>query len=190
MAERAKAKAKSGKGKVSSRGTVATLPKKGGKPGKGHNSDMHAVPDEVILRHINTMKTKMKTMDKVQEELDQARGVYRLARKLAKKEGVNLAAFDMVIRLEKQDHGAVLVDHADAGRYLRITESPLATQMDLFQNLQAPAPVVDVALQGQKAGENGEPMTNNPHTPGSDDYTIWHENWTLGQTKIAEEMRH
>lgn len=163
MANRAKpksAKKKAATGKVPSRGTVATLPKrgKGKKRGIGDNSDMHAVPDETILRAIETLRTKKRAMKKAQEELDQVKGVYRSARKKAKADGLNMDAFDLIEALENQDQGSVLINHADAGRYLKLTESPLALQMELFQNLSAPAPKVDANLQGQQAGKNAVKM--------------------------------
>lgn len=152
----------------------------------GDNSGkFHAVPDETIVRAIDTLRTKKRAMKKVQEELDQLKGVYRSARKRAKNDGLNLDAFDLIESLENQDQGTVLVNHADAGRYLRLTESALATQMELFQNLEAPAPKIDVALQGQQAGKEGAPADVNPHTPGSDDFVIWHDNHKIG-VKQAE----
>lgn len=191
MAERARAKKKTGAGKVSSRGTVATLPKKGKKAGVGHNSGIHAVPDEVIQRHLNTLKTKKKGLDKVvadyKEDLDTARGVYRSARKLAKKEGVNLKAFDIMVALEAEDMGHVQVNYADVARYQKITDSPLV-QLEMFSSMLAPEPKVDVALQGQQAGKEGVDRDQNPHKPGSDDFVIWDENYQLGQNMLAEKL--
>lgn len=184
MATRARGR-KSAKGKVRGK-PIAKLPKQSQRkrrPGIGHNSGEYAVPDETILRAINTLRAKKKAMEKVQEELDQARGVYRSARKAAKNDGLNLDAFDLIEKLERQDQGTVLVNHADAGRYLKLTESPLALQMDLFQNLEAPKPEVDVAMQGYNAGKNAEPVDNNPHVPGSTDFVLWAENHAKG---IAE----
>ena len=195
MAERARAKKKTakGKGKVPSRGTVAVLPKRTkGKPGPGHNSGLHAVPDEVIGRHLDTLKAKKKALDKVvndyKEDLDQARGVYRSARKLAKKEGVNLKAFDILSELESDDMGHVQVNYADVARYQKITDSPLL-QLEMFSGMLAPEPKVDVALQGQEAGKEGVSPDANPHKPGSDEFQIWFENWQIGQGQIAERMR-
>lgn len=193
MAERARARKKvgKGKGKVPSRGTVATLPKKKGKRGIGDNSGLHAVPDEVIGRHLDTLKAKKKALDKVvadyKEDLDQARGVYRSARKLAKKEGVNLKAFDIMSELESEDMGHVQVNYADVARYQKITDSPLL-QLEMFAGMLAPEPKVDVALQGQQAGKEGANRDSNPHKPGSDDFQVWDENWMVGQGQIANKM--
>lgn len=193
MAERAKSKAKAAKGKVTSRGTVATLPKKRGSKkaaGVGHNS-MHAVPDETIRTNLLALKAKKKAMDKVvadyKEDLDTARGVYRSARKLAKKEGVNLKGFDIMIALESDDLGHVQVNYADVARYQKLTDSPLC-QLDMFSAMLTPEPKVDIALQGQQAGKEGVDRGDNPHTPGSDDFLIWEENWQIGQNVLAEGL--
>lgn len=192
MAERAKSKKTAAKGRVSSRGTVATLPKKGKKAGMGHNSSgMHAVPDEVIKRHLETLKAKKKALDKVvadyREALDQARGVYRSARKVAQKEGVNLKGFDIMIALDGEDMGHVQVNYADVARYQKLTDSPLL-QLDMFSGMLAPEPKVDVALQGQQAGKEGVDRSDNPHKPGSDDYLIWEENWQIGQNQNIAKL--
>ena len=192
MAERAKSKPKgAAKGKVSSRGTVATLPKKGKKAGVGHNSGLHAVPDETIRTNLMALKAKKKALDKVvadyKEDLDAARGVYRSARKLAKKEGVNLKGFDIMIALETEDMGHVQVNYADVARYQKLTDSPLL-QLDMFSGMLQPEPKVDVALQGQQAGKEGVDRGDNPHKPGSDDYLIWEENWQIGQNTLAEKL--
>jgi len=188
LANRAKprAKKKAAKGKITSRGTVATLPRKSKskKRGIGDNSGLHAVPDEVIERNLSMLKTKKKALDKVvadyKEDLDQARGVYRSARKLAKKEGVNLKAFDILMDLESDDMGHVQVNYADVARYQKLTDSPLL-QLDMFSGMLAPEPKVDANLQGQAAGKNAEPESNNPFTPGSEDFVAWAEGYVTGQ---------
>ena len=199
MAPRAKPQAKkkaAAKGKVTSRGTVATLPKKlkGKKRGIGDNSGLHAVPDEVIARNLAAVKAKKKALDKVvadyKEDLDQARGVYRSARKLAKKEGVNLKAFDIMVSLEADDLGHVQVNYADVARYQELTDSPLL-QLDMFKGMLAPpAPKVDANLQGQAAGRNAEPPENNPHKAGTEEFVSWAEGWAAGQAMNAEGFRH
>lgn len=197
MAERARvsAKKKAAKGKVKGK-PIATIPQatKGrkGKRGIGDNSGLHAVPDEVIERNLDALKAKKKALDKVvndyKEDLDQARGVYRSARKLAKKEGVNLKAFDIMSDLESEDMGHVQVNYADVARYQKITDSPLL-QLEMFAGMLTPEPKVDVALQGQQAGKEGVNRTSNPWKPGSDEFQCWDENWIVGQQQIAAGMR-
>jgi ribosome modulation factor len=190
MAERAKAKKKAAAKKKTPMKADKKLDAKGPrKARKGDNSGaVHAVPDEVIGRHLKLIKAKLKAMEPILEDLNEARGVYRNARKLAKKEGVNLDAVDIILKLENLDQGKVLVDHADAGRYLMIMDSPLATQLDLFQNLQVQAPEVDARLQGRQAGGNAEDAENNPFTPGTEQFQAWAEGWAEGQNDNAEKF--
>lgn len=195
MATRANAKNRKAKtGKIVSRGKVATLPKsamkaKGKKRGIGHNSG-GGIPDEIYERHLAKIDTTAKAMEKAKEAFDQAKGVHQSAYKTAKNDGCDIDAIRLARKLDKQDHGVTQVTYANVARVLNIMGSPLgAEQLDLFGSIVEPSPAVDVALQGQNAGKNGEPMTNNPWPPGSEDFQVWHENWTLGQSQIAEGMR-
>jgi len=194
MAERARAKKKAAKGtgRVPSRGTVATLPKSAKAKGKkkpdiGHNSGMHKVPDEVYDRHLAKINSSEKSMQKAKAEYDQARGVHQSAFKAAKNDGCNIDAIRLARKLDSMDHGAVVTDYADVGRVLNLMKSPLGSQqMDLFGSITPPEPPVDAALQGQMAGRNGEPAQNNPHTPGTENFTIWAENWVAGQGQLQD----
>ncbi len=185
MAERAKGRAKAAKGKIPSRGRVATLPKQSkGKRGIGDNSG-HTVPDEVIARHHDAMNSKWKGVERAKESYDQAKGVYQSSRKAAKKEGVNLTAYDINRALEKQDLGIVQIDHADAARYQKIMGSPLV-QLGLFDSVVVPPPAVDAFLQGEQAGKNAESTDNNPFQAGTDNFVKWSEGWAKGQKSVLD----
>jgi hypothetical protein len=188
MAQRARGKKKSAsKGKIPSRGRVATLPKQSKKRrGRGDNSGDHALSNDDVLYHGAQLDAARNKMKSITEELDQARGVYRSRRKTAKSAGYNLAAYDINVKLKTQDMGHIQVDYADAGRYLRLEGSPLATQLSLFQNMEAPAPEVDALLQGEAAGKNAEPAENNPFLAGSDNFARWAEGWASGQLENAK----
>lgn len=185
MAQRASGKKKAAKKKVAggrlvSRGKVAALPKK---VGVGHNSG--AVPDEVIVRNIKSMNAKWADVEKAKLAYDQAKGVYQNARKVAKKDGVNVDGYDIMRRLEKEDMGHVQINHADAARYMRLTDSPLL-QLNLFDGMAIPEPKVDAHLQGRNAGKGGESAENNPHTPGSEEFQLWADGWVAGQEDLAK----
>lgn len=188
MAERAKPKKKSAaKGKVSSRGTVATLPKKAKKAGVGHNSGK--IPDEVYQRHLAKIDTTDKAMQKAKEVYDQAKGVHQSAYKLAKQDGCDVDAIRLARRLDRQDHGVTQVTYANVSRVLNLMKSPLGSdQMDLFGSIQEVAPKVDIALQGQQAGKEGADRGDNPYEPGSAEFAIYDENWLLGQAQIAKTL--
>ena len=185
MAERAKSRPKAGKGKVKG-DAIAKLPK-GAKAKIGHNSGR--IPDEVYERHLAKIDATAKAMEKAKELFDQAKGVHQSAFKSAKNDGCDIDSIKLARKLHAQDHGVIQVTYANVSRVLTIMKSPLGEeQLNLFGAIEAPAPVVDVALQGQAAGKNGEPMGSNPHTPGSPEFAVWHENWTLGQQQIADSM--
>ena len=190
MAARAKAK-KPAKAKGRTRSVSGGAVGSRGRVGKGHNSQiLHAVPDETVVRCINLLDKDRKAMEKVKEELDSLRGTYRERRKEFKAFGFNLDAYDNTVKLRSMDLGKVQVDSADTGRYLRVLDHPLATQLELFQNMEAPPPEVDVALQGLNAGKGGEPVDNCPHQPGTADYVTWRANWEVGQQQVREGLRN
>ncbi len=183
----AKAKKATSKGRVKAGNPVGSR----GRAGKGHNSSiLHAVPDETVERCITLLDKDRKGMEKAKAELDSVRGVYRDRRKKFEKDGLNLHAYDNIVKLRSMDLGKVQVDSADTGRYLRILQHPLATQLELFQNITVPEPVVDANLQGQAAGKNAERAENNPYTPGTESFAAWAEGWVTGQAMVAEGLRH
>lgn len=192
MASRAKGpnRKATGKGKVRGK-AIATLPKNASRKRRmGDNSGKAGgVSPEIKLRHTAKLKSELKKVDDIRVDLNQQMGVYRAARKLAKKEGLNLSAFDINLKLEKMDMGQVHQDYADAAELLRLTDSPLATQLSLFQNLLAPEPKVDVALQGLNAGKNAEPIDNCPYPAGSEDRILWLDNWEKGQEQNRQSMQ-
>lgn len=196
MANRARpktAKKKSAaKGRVPSRGTVATLPRqsksKRKRGGIGDNSGLHALSDNDVLYHQDQLDVGRRKIKTLAEEMTQLRGVYQSKRKTAKKAGFNLDAYDINVKLENLDMGKVQVDYADAGRYLKVRGSPLAEQLMLFQNMETPAPKVDANLQGQQAGKNAENAENNPFKPGTDEFVSWAEGWATGQAMNADKF--
>lgn len=154
------------------------------KPGPGHNGE---VPDEVIDRHIEAVNIKRLTMDKAKAELDQKKGEFRAALKLAKEDGVNIDALRWAHDLSKQDSAEVLQRVHDTGRILKRMNVPLGYQFGLFGEVEAPK-MTNPVLAGQAAGKSGAPRTENPHPPGSDDFQLWDDAWLSEQTKIAQAM--
>ena len=161
------------------------------KRGRGDNSGDRSVPDEVYERHLSKIESTAKAMDKAKEAYDQARGVHQNAFKAAKEDGCNTDAIRIARKLDKLDHGAVVIDYADVGRVLTLMRSPLGSgQLDLFGGISAPekAATVDPAAQGLRAGRAAEPAENNPHPPGSAEFQAWAENWAAGQKENAEKF--
>ena len=174
-----RAKPKSAKGKVKGK-AIATLPKSAkGKRRAGHNSGK--IPDEVYERHLAKIDTTAKAMDKAKEAYDQAKGVHQSAFKAAKGDGCDIDAIRLARKLDKQDAGVTQVTYANTARVLNLMGSALGEdQLNLFGSIVEPPPKVDVALQGQQAGKNAEPASNNPWPAGTDEFQIWLENHKVG----------
>lgn len=190
MAERAKARPKKTAAKRAggrgSRGTVATLPKK---VGKGHNGPP-GMTDDQIRDWQGKLDRAFKKVGEAQEEVKQANGVYRSLLKSAKKEGFDPTAYIEARNLDREDHGHVQVRYANIGRYLRVRGSNLATQMDLFQDIEPPAAAEEPpAVKGLAAGRRGDDRTSsNPYKAGSEEWEEFDSNWLTGQREIAEKM--
>lgn len=198
MASRAKppvrkkgAKAKS---KTKMKGNVVTLktkPRGGasvGKVPKGSNSGKPVISEDMIKRHHKALVTGLKNIAEKTAEVNQERGIYRAARKLAKKEGFNLAAFDINWELEQEDLGKVQQNYADAAYYQKVTDSPL-TQISMFDSLLPPSPAEEPAgVRGFKAGESGiVDQKANPFTPGTEEFQEWDSQWSAGQAALAKK---
>lgn len=192
MANRAKAKsAKASKGKVKGK-PIATLPK-GARRGKrkGDNGGPGVrlgLSDEMKERWMKQLRAGLKSIALMTADIRQERSVYSNLRKAAKKEGFSLAGFDILERERNRDLGHVHQDYADAAELVKIDGGPLLEQLSLFQNMIAPEPVVDVALQGLNAGKNAESVDNCPYPPGSENFILWRDNWELGQQKNREGL--
>lgn len=199
MASRAKpparkkaAKGKAVKGKPPMKGNVvdmkaAKAKRAAGKVPPGSNSGRPIMSEEMILRHSNALKKGLKAIAEAQKEVNQERGIYRAARKLAKKEGFNLKAFDINVALEAEDLGQVQQNYADAALYQKVTDSPL-TQISMFDSLLPPEPEQEPAgVRGFKAGESGlVNRTDNPYSPGTEEFVDWETQWDAGQAALAQ----
>lgn len=188
MAERAKSKtaakkAKKGpKGGQASRGKVA---KPDDKPSSGHNSGK--VGPEVIRMHhekIDAIETQVKS---TKAKYDQKRGELRAAYAVVKQDGIAVDDFKLARELDKRDHGEVVVGFANVGEYLSAIKSPLAVQMDLFQNINIPLPA-NATLAGTQAYKSGMDRDTNPFKPGTDEFANYDGAWLAAQTATASEM--
>lgn len=195
MAARAnpKKKATAGKGRIPSRGKVATLPKKKAKKRarRGDNSGDHSVPDEVYERHLNKIDSTAKAMERAKLEYDQAKGVHQSAYKAAKGDGCDTDAIKLARKMDTQDHGITQIMYANVARVLNIMESPLGSkQMDLFGAIVAAEPKPDPEGEGFKAGKEAEPIENNPYEVATENFVKWEDSWKRGQAANAEGAFH
>lgn len=192
MATRSKAKSKNArKGKIRSRGKVADLPKQSKRraAGKGHNSGAASTVDDVTIeKHHNLMNAARRKLKEAQDEVAQLRGVYSAARKVAKKAGINLNAYDINKKLEEEDQGQVQKDYADAHHYQAVTNSPLQ-QLNLFASVLPPVETVDPKKAGFASGKNGEPITNCPYNAGTEEFVAYRDGWDEGQRVLQQGIQ-
>lgn len=199
MAERSKPKAKpkakakgngNGKaGKVVSLADARTSKRHGKKDHNGGPPLLGGdVTDEIYQRHLRTIQSKRGAFEKARDAAKQANGEYRSALKAAKADGVDTEAVLLAHTLEKRDSVDVARLYHNAGRVLRLRESPLHTQLNLFSDVALPAPENPV-LAGEAAGKRGERADANPHTPGSEPFVQWEEARARGAQAAEDSFR-
>jgi hypothetical protein len=109
---------------------------------------------------------------KAKEAFDSEAGKLQSIFKAAKDDGCNTTAIKRARKLHAEDHAQVAIDYSDTGRVLRILNSPLASQLELFAEIAHP-PAVSAWLAGTQSGRSGAPPEDNPHTPGSAVFEEW-----------------
>jgi hypothetical protein len=173
MAERARAQKKS------------KAPKgKNGTAKAGHNSG--EVADEIILRWNSKIEVAANAAQRAKDAHDSAKGRLQSIYKAAKDDGVDIDALKEVRKMDKGDHAEVELRYRNTGRYLRVLESKLAVQFELFPEVKQSA-AVGAWLAGSRAGKAGEPVENNPHTVGSAPFEEYDQGWRHGQQLLAKE---
>ncbi len=184
MAERGKARQKAKYGGVKRRGRSSTARGNGAAKARRLHNSGGELPDEVYERHLRSIDSKWRARQKAHAEFKQKDGEYRAAKKLAKDDGCNIGAIDLARDLDKRDQADVALLYRDTGRVLRLMESNLATQLELFAGIDLPDPESPV-LAGEAAGKRGDPRDNNPHRPGTDEYEQYDVAWQKGQEALA-----
>lgn len=196
MAERARTnKPKKGKKRAVPKGATGSRGKVAKKAAIGDNSGDHEVPDEVYQRHLKIIDNTATAMRRAKEAYDQKRGEHRAAYKLAKDDGLDIEAIKLARKLDESDHGIVVTTYSNTGRILSLMRSPLAEQLDLFQDM---APVVkkaeeegvDQSLAGAHAFSNAEPISNNPHIPGTMKFGQWEAGYLRAQNEAGGGAEH
>lgn len=152
--------------------------------GKGHNGPPSNVPDSVYLDWLKQIGPAEKAVEAAAALLKSRKGKLGNIYKAAKGDGCNTDAIRAARHHDRLDHLQVTQDYTDTGRVLRLMESPLATQFSLFNQPDWPEPV-SIALAGFAAGKRGDDINSCPHTPGSEQDSIWRENWRKGQNETV-----
>lgn len=145
------------------------------------------VPDEVYERHLRIIQRDRDAMLETKEAYQEANSVYRTSMKAAKKDGVDIDAVALAMRLMERERGEVATEIRNTWRVLRLLGSPLGEQMNLFDAPPETAPD-DPEAAGYHASENNEGASNNPHVAGTSEHAEWQEGWMRSQAMRARRM--
>lgn len=166
----------------------------------GHNSGEPL--DEVIKRNADAIEVALIEIDTAMRTVQAARAGLAAAQKTAKtdlgsKEWVESvkAAVKLKRAAAKGGTSSIVSEHRQMGRVLRLLDTPLGVQFNLFamptdEEIKAD-PVkseAEATLAGEKAGREGQPMDNCPHTPGSAEAFAWRNAWQRGFDAAAEAL--
>jgi uncharacterized protein (UPF0335 family) len=151
--------------------------KSNGRAKKGHNS---GVPQEVERRWLAKIQDGQAAVERAAKPLKSRKGELSSIYKAAKSEGVDIDAAKKALKLNKLDHLDVALEYSNVGRYLRMLDSPLGIQMELFKATDLPV-AVQAAVEGKRAGLAGHSIDINPHTPGTEPFVAFVDAWHKGQ---------
>lgn len=177
MAERAKGSAKPRKGAKA----------KAKSNGVGHNSG--GIPDEVRQRWWDKIDQLARAVERAKTPYDSAKGKLQNAYKAAEEDGVDTDALRAARKAQKQDRAQFAMTYRETGRFLRLIKSPLADpeQLNLFADPEWPEPV-NANLAGYQVGKAGGPIDENPHTPGTANFTQWRTGHELGVDDLKQAL--
>jgi uncharacterized protein (UPF0335 family) len=156
----------------------------------GHNRKAvrsGVVPDEVYARWMKKIEEAQNAVEKAAAPLKSKKGALSAVYKAAKADGVDTDAIREAFKLDKLDHLDVATKFTNTGRVLRLMHSPLGEQMDLFRTSDLPI-AVSAAIAGRRAGSLGH-TKDNPHTPGTDAFVAYEDEYTRAQEQVAEQFR-
>lgn len=164
----------------------------------GHNSEPS---DEIIKRNADAIEVALVEIDAALRIVQAARAGLAVARKNAKTDFGSKGWVDSVeaaVKLkraaEKGGSGEIVTEHRQMGRILRLLDTPLGTQFGLFDvaadkdDPVTAKPTMDAELQGQHAWANNEPISNNPFTPGSEEFVAWEAGHNNAMAAHARKM--
>jgi hypothetical protein len=171
-----------------------------GKNKAGHNNG--PIMDREAYRRAGTqLLAEQIELDNLATQAAEIRGRISSIRKIAKKENVDWTVVKKFVeserRVMKGETGAMVTELRKLGEMMRIMGSPLGTQWNLFPEMPGTAEAgetdattssMDAELQGQHAYSNGEPLTNNPKIPGTQEHVDWAHGWKQAQAAKARSM--
>lgn len=200
MAERASSSKGKSKGKAkkktAAQGEIVDLAKARRKANKAAaTSDGKPRPndgrpsEETVVRHTNLIRAAIALKDKAKAAYNREQGKVKEAWNLAKTENINTKSLRDFLEDDARDHGQVVIDYQDKGYYARANDSPLGTQFNLWGEAEMNKPVIDVAMQGYRAGKAAEARDGNPHSPGTAEFALWDQQYLKGVAETTEAMR-
>jgi hypothetical protein len=137
-------------------------------------------------------------ISKLQEAIAECRGRLSSIRKYSKSLGVDWDVVSAYRRKAKRirngELGAMVTETRLEIELGHIMDCPLYTQFEMFKlpDVSAegapPKPGMDAELQGQHAWRNNEPISNNPFTPGSEDFVAWEQGHNNAMSAAARQM--
>lgn len=162
--------------------------------GVGHNSNAGQfpnadIPDEVRQRHLNAVEQADLAVERARKPLKAALTRRQAALKAATDDGVNVDGLQDARKLTKRDRIDVMQRYKETGHFLRLLESPLVTQLELFKVGEWPE-TVSINLQGYRIGKMGGSFDAEcPHPPGTDQYIQFKAGYDTAQQELQEQLR-
>lgn len=151
------------------------------------------------LRALHEYTAEMLTMEDLTSQKAEVAGRISSIRKIAKKLKVNWGLIQRHYEehkdIRKGGMGAMVTDERQYRWLLKLSNSPLGTQGTLWDTEPEDAergtngkPGMDAELQGQHAQANNEPSSNNPFTPGTDEFVSWDQGWNNAMAAQVRKM--
>lgn len=176
------------------RGKSPKSKRRGKRNGVGHNSGEKVVafpnsdiPDEVRERHLKAVELAELAVERARKPLKAAQTRLQAALQTARDDGVHVDGMQDARKLSKRDRLDVLQRYTETGKFLRLMESPLAVQLELFKTGEWPQPV-NINLQGYRAGKIGAAF-DCPHPPGTEEYIHYKAGFDTAQQELQEDLR-
>lgn len=166
----------------------------------GHNGGEPL--DEVLKRNADAIEVALVELDAALRIVQGARASLGAARKTAKTDLGSKAWVESVVaavklkrQAEKGGSSGIVTEHRQMGRILRLLNTPLGYQFNLFAMPEetgeavAGAPsAMDAELQGQHAYSNSEDRGNNPFQQGTEDFVSWDTGFMNAMAAKARSM--
>lgn len=166
----------------------------------GHNGGEPL--DEVIKRNADAIEVALIEIDTAMRTVQTARAGLAAAQKTAKtdlgsKEWVDsvVAAVKLKRQAAKGGASSIVSEHRQMGRVLRLLDTPLGSQYNLFAMPDAEEikadPVkseAEATTAGEAAGRAGAPIDHCPHTPGTALAFGWRNGWQVGVDAATEAL--